>query len=515
MRAWSVPVVFSAVVLAGWLGGAAAQDLDSSAPPELLSAPIGQAENNENQPLGTIPQPTPDNPGLVTGFTLGELYTDNLRLAASGRPKESSWISVIQPFVKAAYSAPRFSGVVDYALNGYVYEGQANGTQLTQKLNALGTAVLVPQHFFLQGTAIYGQEVINNQLPAGGGTFFLDNNHANVGMATLSPYWTQDFGSFGTMLLRYTRGRVVYSDRGIPNESNNLLAGIPDVTSNSVQFSLVSPKYETWGWNFGYTQQTLQSDAGPSSQFAIAKAGISRQVNPSFRLLADAGKENRYLPDGTVNHLGVGFWDAGFQWAGTRDSFKLLLGHRFYGRSTQMSWTHDAALLTTTVRYDEQPTDINQQLLSQNPGQIVVTPVGITLIPSLRERQVYLMKRASVMATYLMPKSRLSVNLYDESRTYFTLGNTHERVANADFSWLFNLGPFTTLTPEFGWQRYQFQDGQINYRHYGQLALVHQINPDNFGSIRLRNDSRSVYDAVPGGNGYRVDVIYVQWTHLF
>src|SRR6185437_10060863 len=130
-----------------------------------------------------------------------------------------------------------------------------------------------------------------------------------------------------------------YSDRGIPNESNNLLAGIPDVTSNSVQFSLVSPKYETWGWNFGYTQQTLQSDAGPSSQFAIAKAGISRQVNPSFRLLADAGKENRYLPDGTVNHLGVGFWDAGFQWAGTRDSFKLLLGHRFYGRSTQMSWT--------------------------------------------------------------------------------------------------------------------------------------------------------------------------------
>ena len=58
-------------------------------------------------------------------------------------------------------------------------------------------------------------QVINNELPAGSGTFFLDNNRANVGMGTISPYWLQDLGRVGTMTLRVTRGRVVHDDRGI------------------------------------------------------------------------------------------------------------------------------------------------------------------------------------------------------------------------------------------------------------------------------------------------------------
>ncbi|MDE2053960.1 MAG: TIGR03016 family PEP-CTERM system-associated outer membrane protein [Xanthomonadaceae bacterium] len=515
MRAWSAPVVFSAVVLAGWLTGAAAQDTGPVTPPGLMSQSVQQAGNNEDLPPGVIPQPTPENPGLITGITLGELYTDNLKFAASDKPKESAWITVVQPFVKAAYSAPRFSGVLDYTLSGYLYAGQAGNNQLAQDLDAQGTVTVVPQHFFIDGTARYGQQVINNQLPAGSGTFFLDSNHANVGMGTISPYWLQDLGRVGTMTLRYTYGRVVYNNRGISGANENPLAGIPDITSNGVQFNLASPQYETWGWNVAYIQQRLQPDSGQSLEFARAQVGMSYQLNAYTRLLADAGKENQYLPDGTVKHLGATFWDAGFQWANTRDFFKLLVGHRFYGRSTQFSWTHQAALLTTTVQYEDQPTDLNQQLLGQGSGETVVTPGGNYFIPSLTERRVYLMKRASVTATYLMPKSRLSVNLYDESRTYFALDNKREKVANADLSWLFDLGPFTTLTPRLGWQRYLFMDGRVNYRHYLQLALVHQVNPKNFGSIKLRNDSSTAYSAVPDAHGYRVNVIYFDWTHLF
>lgn len=517
MRALSVPVVLSSMVLAGWVGGASAQDVNTTATRGSVLSSLQQTAcaQNEQPAVGIIPQPNPDCPGLVTGITLGELYTDNLKLAGSGKPKETGWISVIQPFVKAAYSAPRFSGMVDYTLTGYVYAGKGSNNQLAQNLDAMGTAVLVPQHLFVDGTVAYGQQVINNEQPAGSGTFFLDNNHANVGMGTISPWWTQDLGRVGTVIVRYTRGRVVYNRNGISGDNRNLLAGIPNVTSDAVQLSLASPNYGTWGWNFGYSQQWLQPDFGPGLQFAVAKAGVSYQLNLDTRLLADVGKENRYLPDGTVNHLGASFWDAGVEWANLRDSFKLLVGHRFYGRSAQLSWTHQAALLTTTVSYDEQPTDLNQQLLGQNPGEIVVSPIGIIRIPSLRERQVYLMKRAAASATYQMPKSSLTLNLYDETRRYFTLDNAREKVANADLSWLFNLGPFTTLTPRIGWQRYQFMDGRIDYTHFLQLALVHQFNPNDFASLRLRNDSRSAYSQVPGDHGYRVNVIYLQWTHLF
>jgi hypothetical protein len=161
----------------------------------------------------------------------------------------------------------------------------------------------------------------------------------------------------------------------------------------------------------------------------------------------------------------------------------------------------------------ERPTDLNQQLLGQ--GADAIPSLGFPLIPSLREQRVYLMKRASASAAYEMPKGILRVTLYDERRTYFLLGSAQERVANAEVAWLFNIGPFTTLTPTYGWQRYQHQDGQTNYNQFAHLAVVHQPNPKNFASLRLRRDSRNVSIGSAGARGYRANVIFLQFTHLF
>jgi hypothetical protein len=46
---------------------------------------------------------------------------------------------------------------------------------------------------------------------------------------------------------------------------------------------------------------------------------------------------------------------------------------------------------------------------------------------------------------------------------------------------------------------------------------VHQLNPKNFASLRLRHDSSSVNSVLPdsGAHGYGVNVIFLQLTHLF
>ena len=515
MRALSASVVLSSIILGGCLTGAKAQNVGFETPSVLNSVPNDQAGNSGSLTPGVIPQPTIDSPGVVTGVTLGELYTDNLTLAGPGEPKQGSWITQIRPFLKSAYSSPRLSGIFNYDLTGYLYPGRSRDNQLAQNLNALGTLTILPQHFFLDGTALYGQQIVNNQLSTGSGTFFLNNNRTNVGVGTVSPYWIQDLGNVGTMSLRYTLGRVIYNDQGIPAQDGNLLSGIPNVTSNAVQFSLVSPKYETWGWNLGYSEQRLDPDFGPRVEFAKAKLEVSRQIGTNTRLLADVGKETKFLPDDTVQKLGAFFWDAGVDWSNTRDSFRLLVGHRFFGPSYKLSWTHHAALLTTNLSYVEQTTNYNQQLLGQNPGQITASPVGLSQIPSLTEFQAYLSKRAMASATYTMARSWLRITLYDERRTFFVSNNSKERVENADVAWLFNIGAFTTLTPTIGWQRYQFQNGQVQHNGYEQLALVHQINPKNFGSVRLRHDSNNVNNELSGARGYRVNVIFVQWTHLF
>jgi len=512
MRRLSAPVILSTIVLTGRMAAAAAQDAGIEPPPS--NPPQGDT-NGASQDLapGVIPQPTPGDPGVVLGVTLGELYTDNVKLAAPGTPRDDSWITVVGPFIKSAWASPRFYGTFDYTLNGYLYAGQAGHNQLGQELDTQATLAVLPGHLFIDGMARYGRQIINSALPSAQGTFFLNGNQANVAMATVSPYWTQDLGRVGTMLLRFTGGRVMYNRNGIPDEGQGALAGLSNVNIGGVQFSLTSPEYETWGWNAGYSEQRLYPNSGPSSDFARAQAGISRQVGPYARLMADVGRENKYLPDGSSSKLDAGFWDAGVQWTTNRDNFTVKVGHRFFGRSGELSWTHNAALLTTTVSYVEQPTDLNQQLLGLGIGT-VIPPSNINL-PSLTNRRVYLMKRASVSASYEMPKSRLTLLLYDESRRYFQLDNAREKVANASPSWLFNLGPNTTFTPTLGWQRYRYLTGQVNYTYYAQLALVHQYDPRNFGSIRLRNDSRNVYDEIPGAHGYRVNVIYVEWTHLF
>jgi hypothetical protein len=515
MRTLATSAVLSSFVLGGWLSAAGAQSVSVDAPNALNSPQDEQATGAEDVPVGVIPQPSAASPGIVLGVTLGELYTDNLTLAASDRPKQSSWITQVQPFFKWARSSPRFSGVLDYKMTGYLYAGQPRSNQLAQDLKARGTFAIIPRHFFLDGMVSYGREVINNQLPSGSGTFFLDNNRANVATGALSPYLIEDFGQAGTMTLRYTLGRVMYNAHGISGQNAGLLNGIPDSTSNALQFSLVSPEYQTWGWNVGYSDQRIEPDFGQSIEYAVAKLGTSWQISDRIKLLADVGKESQFLPDGTSRKFGASFWDAGFDWSNTRDHLNLLVGHRFYGRSYQFSWTRTAALLTTAVNYVEQPTDLNQQLLGQNPAQAISLPVGISGIPSLRNRRVYLMKRATVSATYTMPTSSLRVALYNERRTYFILNDRKEKVANGDISWHFDIGPFTTLTPTFGWQRYQFLNGQTTYNHYSQLTLVHQLNPKNFASLRLRSDSRNVYSEVPGASGYRANVVFVQWTHLF
>jgi hypothetical protein len=530
MRRPSAGVTLSTLVLTGWMTAAGAQDTGIG--PSSINPTQGNAvDAMQDQPLGVIPQPTPESPGLVTGITLGELYTDNLRLAGPGKNKQSSWITEIQPFVKAATGGPRFSGTVDYSITGYLYTGGAHTHQVAQDLKARGLLTVIPDHFFVAGDATYGRAVINNEMPSGAGTFFLDRNRANVATASLSPYWIQQLGDVGTATVRYTHGRVMYNTRGIPNEGRRapagpinldnpdqslpVLAGISNVNSDAVQASLVSPEGRRFGWNLGYSEQRLDYGFGPTSRFAIAKGGVYWQLNANTRLLADAGKENKYLPDGTIEILAAPFWDAGFQWSSTRDSVKVLVGHRFFGRSGEFSWSHTAALLTTTVSYTEQPTDLNQQLLGQNPGSVALPPIYAGQIPSLAERRIYLMKRAMASATYEMPHGNLRLTLYDESRRYITLDNAREKVANADLSWLFEIGPYTTLTPAWGWQRYRFRNGQVNYTQFGQLALVHQVNANNFGSLRFRNDSRDVYDGVPGAHGYRVNVLFLEWTHLF
>lgn len=523
MRTLYVPVILSSLLLAGWATQAVAQDVDATTPSVTTGVqdetPVNSAQQPEEQAdlaPGEIRQPTLEFPGVVTGITLGELYTDNVRLASDNEPKESSFITVVKPFVKAAYSGSRLSGMVDAELDGYLYAGHGSHNQLAGDLNAYGTLTIAKEHLFLDGAATYRRAVINNERPAGAGTFFLSNNRANVGTIMLSPYWVQGLGRVGTMTLRYTRGRVMYNRDGIPDARGNELAGVSAIRTYGLDFSIVSPQEQTWGWELSYAGKRIKSDSGLSLHFAKAMAKLSRAVGMHGRVLVKGGKENHYYPDGSVDELGANFWAVGYMWSNPRNLFRLTGGHRFYGNTGEFVWRHEASRLTTRVAYTEQPTDLSQQLMGSYSGMGLYFSNRGLGIPSLLERRVYLMKRASATADYLMPSGRLSLTLFNESRDFFLRNTGHETVSDAHLSWRFDLGPHTALTPTLGWRRYRFIDERITYTRYVQLSAVHEFSPVDSISLRLRHESRSAANTAESrALGYEANVIFLSWTHLF
>jgi hypothetical protein len=66
-----------------------------------------------------------------------------------------------------------------------------------------------------------------------------------------------------------------------------------------------------------------------------------------------------------------------------------------------------------------------------------------------------------------------------------------------------------------GWRRYRFRDGQVSRTRYIEARAVHQFNPNNFATLRVRHDSRDVTAGRPVAHGYSANVIYLQWTHMF
>ncbi|HET7301291.1 MAG TPA: TIGR03016 family PEP-CTERM system-associated outer membrane protein, partial [Oleiagrimonas sp.] len=176
-----------ALALASACMPVAAQDATPTPSPGLTqptSAAQQVVPDAGQLPAGLAAAPTVASPGLVTGITLGELYTDNVRLTGDGESKDGRFITVVKPFMKAAWNSPRLTGVFDAALNGYLYAGHSDENQVAGHLNTHGTLAMLPQHLYLDGAASYGRQIINNAAPAGG-TFFLGNNRANVATAML------------------------------------------------------------------------------------------------------------------------------------------------------------------------------------------------------------------------------------------------------------------------------------------------------------------------------------------
>lgn len=439
----------------------------------------------------------------VLGFrpylTLGEIYTDNLFLAPPGTPREDAFITEIEPGFRLNYTAPRLQGNIDYSLQGLLYPGHSDMNHAYNRLNADGTLEAVRDWLYIDGRTIYGHQVVDPEKTGGRSNLFGGGNRASYSATTLSPYLMHDFGSVGVATLRYAYGHASYSQ------------DIPATDSNTWSFLLArQPQYGPLTYELFYVDQELNQHRGEDLSFKRARVGLQYHVSTRTALLADAGKENNFRPDGTIDELGATFWDVGASVNTEEDTFKALFGHRFFGTSYDFEWHHDGADFHTDMSYREEPTNYNRLLLGRQPTTLVTAPLPYAKLPSLRNRRLFILKRAAVGMAFDLSDSQIRVRLYDEHRDYIQLDET-DHVLGGRFEWQFALGIRDALVPAYSYRRYEFRDGQIDYYYRSEIQWRHQLSRSLRLRLALRNERRNSQL----GKSYRVNTAVLELTKYF
>ncbi|HET8551479.1 MAG TPA: TIGR03016 family PEP-CTERM system-associated outer membrane protein [Gammaproteobacteria bacterium] len=434
---------------------------------------------------------------LTPSLTLGEIYTDNLLLVPSN--KTDAFVTEIEPGLNLDYEAPRLRGKIDYHLQGLVYAGHSDMNHVYNQLDANATIELLEDTLFMDGTTIYDHQVINPEKVGGRENLFGGNNRTGISATTLSPYLMHDFGAFGIATLRYAYGRDIYT------------SDIPNVTSNTLSFDLArQPTYGNLTYNLHYLHQRLNPDQGRDLSFEQAGLGLQYYLSAHTSLLANVGKENDFKPNGTIDRLGSNYWNVGVRWASIQNEFKILYGHRFFGKSYEFDWHHEGPDYHTDLQYREEPTDYNRLLLSRTPSTLIETQLPTDILPSLRNREIFLLKRASLVAGWDLANSKIQLNLYDERRNYIRL-DQRDRVEGGRLLWNFAIDRANSIVPSYGYQRYRFRDGDINYYYRSQISWQHAINASLDFDVALRNERRNATRGV----SYRVNIVMFEVTKLF
>jgi hypothetical protein len=399
------------------------------------------------QPLATLgsdSQPAPAlSKFLQPSVSLAEVYSDNFELVPDSAAR-SNYATVLRPGLSGCSVGSRLYTTFDYSAQLIRYARNPPKDQVYNQFKGALKADLYGNHLFLDANGKYGQSVIDPMaVYSTNNVFSTTSNRANVWTSSVSPYWKQSLGRLGLATLRYSYGRVVYT--------NTSLNGSKNWTKS---FHLVSPSSNVdWSWTLDWKSTRVKyDDTGKTDYFDNASLRLGYQLFYNVKLLATGGVENDYKPDGTVDRYGSHFWNAGFQWANPFSSLQVLYGHRFFGHSWAVNAGYHARALQLRMGYTETPTVSSLQQVEAATAP-AVTAGPVTPLNQLQNTSLYIDKRWTTNVTYLMSRSRLNVGLFDDRKYYRPESLGEDRTSGGSVGWFWQATARTRVNASFNRER--------------------------------------------------------------
>jgi uncharacterized protein (PEP-CTERM system associated) len=467
---------------------------------------------------------------VIPRMSVIETYSDNVRLGRTSNASGSGdFISQVNPGMSVNGLGPRFNLRLNYSMNNLFYAENTNFTRTRHQLNALGTAELIEDLFFVDGRATMAQQNLSITGPQSLDNVNVTGNRADVRTYSISPYLRHRFKDFASAEVRYNLSQVTSNANALFNsQGTGYLFALNSGTS-----------FRTLSWGFNYSNQTVHFDrSNRDAEFERYIATLRYRLTPQFGLIATGGYEkNSFLS--IRGSPSSPTWSIGFLWTPTeRTSIAISGGQRFFGDTYSAVARHRTRLTAWEASYDEGPTTFNQQaqgssmftmggalsqlLTAQNPGlspDIIQQNTGAILglgasgafanPNNFLSNRIFLQKRFQASVAMNGTRNTVVFRLFNMTRQAFSpesvdigLGDAadlsllnHTRQSGGNALWRYRISRLTSANLNFGYTRFSFlgaarQDDMMLFST-GLMRQFPEIMPNLVGMLQVRHNRRN------------------------
>ncbi len=422
-------------------------------------------------------------------LTVGTGYSDNIELDHTNE-KSSAYVRVT-PSVQFKKEGARVKSQLDYNVTGLFYTSESDLNDVQHRLFANVESELIKHSIFLDLNATVSQQLLDSSRNSSSDGISGSENLTETYTYGFSPYWEKKWQDFASSTLRYNYDEVIYSG----SSSNGQNSGGDDSKQNRLSLDIESgTAFTQYFWNFNYAYNDTSYDVNRSTRSETYRAVLGYHYSRRLDFTFTTGYED--YNDGRDDG-GTG-WRAGFIWdPSPRNHLEVEAGHRFFGNTYLMDFTHRGRLFTWNINYNDSIVDTRSQIINnnnsqqENPDNIIVPLTNFTA-------QYYLSRRFSGDVSYTHKKSTVRLGVFNERRYFTDSDKKDETDTGINLSWNLNVGRRTNMTTRVSWDK--LEDLQINNtqdRREFSWSLSRTLTPTMTGFLTIshrENDADIHFD---------------------
>jgi uncharacterized protein (PEP-CTERM system associated) len=436
------------------------------------------------------------------------IYTDNENQSADD-PKDALILTATPGFSLRSKGSRRIQAGMNYALTGVARFGDDLDNDLYQNLSAIGSAELMEDFLFIDGTASISQQLISlygsRADPA-----INSSNLTTTGTYSISPYMRKRFDNFADAEVRFTVEGAIFDDNAFSNINSSVINAS---LTNGTQFNTLS-----WGLTYYWRDAIVQD--GENARFESYGANLGYELTRRFRLLGTVGYDRNDYASSPGAAVSGSYWTAGFGWApNIRTNLDASIGESYFGRTYDFNFNYRTRNSVWTASYNDGVNDISQQLLNTRPmyvwscdgglfyGDGILPPPGQTgcvlqgaapigSVPIGLTNGIYVSETLLGGVAWSKGKTSLGLSVFNTRRQYQQItGLPEDETRGVSLSYGYTLQPQTTLNANLHYDNSQSPaalegiDRNDNY-YTASLGVSHQFGSSLSGVLMFRHQKR-------------------------